>query len=361
MIREINAGLYAYDAALLVEALGKLTTHNDQREEYLTDVVGLFVDSGRAVGAFEAADATEVRGCNDRVELAALCALLRDRTNTALMLAGVSIADPATTWIDVTATVGRDAVIEPHTQLRGATRVAEGAVVGPDSTLIDTFVGEGARVVRSHAVGARLGPRAQVGPFAYLRPGTVVGDEAKVGAFVEVKNSEIGAGAKVPHLSYVGDATVGPAVNIGAGTIVVNYDGVGKHHTTIGEAAFIGCDTSLIAPVEIGAGAYVAAGSVINRSVPPGALGVTRSPQREIGGWVPRRRAGTKSAQAAQAAQATAAAAQGGAAADRRAEGAGGAGADGSAVPSATGAAQLATPPAGEGADRTGGDPAAGA
>lgn len=304
-LREINAGLYAFDAALLTQALGKLTAHNDQGEEYLTDVIGLLFDSGCTVAAHTAADPVEVRGCNDRAELAALRALLRDRVNVAWMRDGVSIIDPATTWIDVTATIAADAVIEPNTHVRGASHVAAGAVVGPDTTVIDTRVAEGAQVVRSHVLEARIGPRALVGPYAYLRPGTVLHEGAKVGTFVEVKNSELGAGAKVPHQSYVGDATVGPRANLGAGTIVVNYDGQRKHHTEIGEAAFIGCDTSLVAPVTVEPGAYVAAGSVITRDVSAGALAVTRAPQREIEGWVERRRPGTKAAAAAAAAKAT--------------------------------------------------------
>jgi bifunctional UDP-N-acetylglucosamine pyrophosphorylase/glucosamine-1-phosphate N-acetyltransferase len=299
-VREINAGSYVFDAGRLRDALGKLSTDNDQGEEYLTDVFGLLVAAGEPVGVHLAADATETLGCNDRVELAGLRRLLRDRVNEGWMRSGVTICDPATTWIDVTVTVRRDAVIDQNTQLRGATVVDSGAVVGPDVTLVDTVVGAGATVLRSHAVGAEIGPRASVGPYAYLRPEATLREAAKVGTFVEVKKSEIGVGAKVPHLSYVGDATIGARANIGAATIFVNYDGVAKHHTTVGEAAFIGCDTSLIAPVEVGPGAYVAAGSAITRDVPPGALGVTRAPQRSIEGWVAKRRAGTRSAEAAE-------------------------------------------------------------
>nr|WP_091673467.1 bifunctional UDP-N-acetylglucosamine diphosphorylase/glucosamine-1-phosphate N-acetyltransferase GlmU [Micromonospora auratinigra] len=298
-LREINAGIYAFDVARLREALGKLSTDNDQGEEYLTDVFGLLRDAGEPVAVHCAADHVETLGCNDRVELAALRRLLRDRVNEGWMRTGVSILDPHTTWIDVTVTVERDAVIDQNTQLQGTTTVGAGATVGPDSTLIDTTVGEGASVVRTHAVGAEVGPRATVGPFAYLRPAAKLAERAKVGTFVEVKNSEVGAGAKVPHLSYVGDATIGAKANIGAATIFVNYDGVKKHRTVVGEAAFIGCDTSLIAPVEVGPGAYVAAGSAITQDVPPGALGVTRAPQRSIDGWVARKRAGTASAEAA--------------------------------------------------------------
>ncbi|MCA2213850.1 bifunctional UDP-N-acetylglucosamine diphosphorylase/glucosamine-1-phosphate N-acetyltransferase GlmU [Jidongwangia harbinensis] len=299
-IREINAGIYAFDAALLREALGRISTDNDQGEEYLTDVFGLLADAGQPVGVYVAADAEETLGCNDRAELARLRALLRDRVNTAWMRSGVSILDPATTWIDVTVTLSPDAVIDQNSQLQGTTTVAAGAVIGPDTTLVDTTVGAGAVLLRAHSIGAQVGPEAQVGPYSYLRPGTLLGRKAKVGGFVETKNAELGDGAKVPHLTYVGDATIGAKANIGAGTIFANYDGVNKHHTTVGEAAFVGSDTVLIAPVEVGAGAYVAAGSAIQTAVPAGSLGVTRAPQRNIEGWTARKRPGTVSAEAAE-------------------------------------------------------------
>jgi bifunctional UDP-N-acetylglucosamine pyrophosphorylase/glucosamine-1-phosphate N-acetyltransferase len=301
-LREINAGIYAFDAALLREALGKLSTDNDQGEEYLTDVFGLLSSVGHAVGVFVAADADETLGCNDRAELASLRALLRDRVNTAWMRAGVSILDPSTTWIDVTVSLSPDAEIDQNSQLLGATSVGAGAIIGPDTTLIDTTVGAGAVVLRTHSIGAQIGPDATVGPFSFLRPGTKLGRKAKVGGFVETKNAELADGAKVPHLSYVGDASIGAKANIGAGTIFANYDGVNKHRTTVGDAAFVGSDTVLIAPVEIGAGAYVAAGSAIGTDVPAGNLGVTRAPQRNIEGWTLRKRAGTVSAEAAEAA-----------------------------------------------------------
>jgi bifunctional UDP-N-acetylglucosamine pyrophosphorylase/glucosamine-1-phosphate N-acetyltransferase len=299
-IREINAGIYAFDAASLREALGKLSTDNDQGEEYLTDVFGLLASVGQSVGVFVAADADETLGCNDRAELAHLRSLLRDRVNTAWMRSGVSILDPATTWIDVTVTLEPDAVVDQNSQLVGATTVAAGAVVGPDTTLIDTTVGAEATVLRTHSIGAVVGPAATVGPFSFLRPGTRLARKSKVGGFVETKNAELGEGAKVPHLSYVGDASIGAKANIGAGTIFANYDGVNKHYTIVGEAAFVGSDTVLIAPVEVGPGAYVAAGSAIAKEVPSGNLGVTRAPQRNVEGWTARRRAGTVSAAAAE-------------------------------------------------------------
>jgi bifunctional UDP-N-acetylglucosamine pyrophosphorylase/glucosamine-1-phosphate N-acetyltransferase len=302
VIGEINAGLYAFDAAMLTQALGKLTTHNEQGEEYLTDVIALLVDSGRMVLAHATEDPTEVLGCNDRAELAALRARLRDRINRYWMREGVSIIDPETTWIDVTVTLEPDTIIEPNTQLRGATAVRRDAVVGPDVTLTDVYVGEGASVVRAHAAQSHIGSGATVGPYAYLRPGTVLHSGSKAGTFVEVKNSEIGTGTKVPHLSYVGDATIGEHTNIGAANVVVNYDGVTKHRTVIGSHVRTGSDTMLVAPVTVGDGAYTAAGSVITKDVPPGALGVGRADQRNIEGWVERRRPGSAAAEAARAA-----------------------------------------------------------
>ncbi len=310
-IREINAGAYVFDAALLRDALGKLSTDNDQGEEYLTDVLGLLVAAGHRVGVARAADPDEALGVNDRVQLAALRALLRDRINEAWMLSGVSITDPATTWLDVTVRLERDAVVEPNTQLRGGTEVGVGAVVGPDTTLTDVYVGAGASVVRTHGSASRIGAGASVGPYAYLRPGTVLGDNGKIGTFVETKNSEIGAGTKVPHLSYIGDATIGENTNIGAATVTANYDGARKHRTVIGAHARIGVDNMLVAPVEVGDGAYTGAGTVVRRNVPPGALSVSGGPQRTFEGWVEQRRPGTAAAAAAAAARADRAAAAG--------------------------------------------------
>ena len=298
-VTEINAGVYAFEASLLAQSLGKLTTANAQGEEYLTDVIGLLVDAGHGVLAHATGDPTEVLGVNDRVELSRLRALLRDRINDGWMRSGVTIVDPMTTWIDVGVTLGRDTVIEPNTHLRGSTRVGEWAVIGPDTTLVDVVVGDGARVVRTHGEGVTIGPKANIGPFSYLRPGTELAERTKVGAFVEVKNSQVGAGTKIPHLSYVGDATIGEETNIGAANVVVNYDGVTKHRTVIGSHVRTGSDTMLVAPVTVGDGAYTAAGSVITRDVPPGALGVGRAQQRNVEGWVQRRRPGTKAAAAA--------------------------------------------------------------
>ena len=302
-IREINAGIYAFDARLLRAALAKLTSDNDQGEEYLTDVFGLLAAAGEPVAVHVATVAEETLGCNDRLELAGLRARLRDRVNAELMRSGVTILDPATTWIDVTATVEPDAVIDQNTQLRGATRVGAGATVGPDTTLIDTVVEAGATVLRAHAVQAQIGPSASVGPYAYLRPGTRLAHKSKIGTFVETKNSEIGEGSKVPHLSYVGDATIGEYSNIGAASVFVNYDGVAKHRTVIGSHARTGSDNMFVAPVEVGDGAYTGAGTVVRRDVPPGALSVSGGPQRIFDGWVESRRPGTAAAQAAKRAR----------------------------------------------------------
>lgn len=299
-IREINSGIYAFDAALLREALGKLSTDNAQGEEYLTDVFAILAGQGHPVAIEVAEFAYETLGCNDRAELAKLRVLMRDRVNEGWMRSGVLLLDPATTWIDVTATLEPDAVVDQNSQILGTSTVATGAVIGPDTTLIDTTVAEGATLLRTHSIGARVGASATVGPYSYLRPGTVLGRKSKIGGFVESKNAELGDGAKVPHLTYVGDATIGAKANIGAGTIFANYDGVNKHHTTVGEAAFVGSDSVLIAPVEIGPGAYVAAGSAVNKAVPAGHLGVSRAQQRNIEGWVARQRPGTVSADAAE-------------------------------------------------------------
>jgi bifunctional UDP-N-acetylglucosamine pyrophosphorylase/glucosamine-1-phosphate N-acetyltransferase len=309
-VREINAGVYVGDAAAVRSALGRIDADNDQGELYFTDVLALLVADGARVGGVVAQDADDVLGCNDRVELAARRRTLNGRVLEDLMRSGVTVVDPLTTWVDVTVTVGQDAVLEPGTHLQGATTVGDAAHVGPDTTLVDCAVAEGATVVRSHCIGAVIGPRATVGPFSYLRPGTDLARGSKVGAFVETKNVQVGEGSKVPHLSYVGDATIGTGSNIGAATVFVNYDGVAKHRTTIGDHVRIGSDTMLVAPVTVGDGAYTAAGSVITSDVPPGAMGVARAAQRNVAGWVRRRRAGSPAAEAAAAAEERAGAAR---------------------------------------------------
>ena len=300
---EVNAGVYVVDLALLDGALRKLSTNNSKGEQYLTDVVGMLVADGLVVGAHAAADWQDTLGCNDQVELAARRRTLNDRVLDRWMRAGVTVVDPASTWVDVDAELAPDVTLHPGCQLLGATTVAGGAVIGPDSTLTDTEVGAGARVVRTHAELAVVGADVSVGPFAYLRPGTWLDRGSKVGTFVETKNARLGVGSKVPHLSYVGDATIGEGTNIGAATVFVNYDGMHKHHTTIGDHARTGADNMFVAPVSVGDGAYTAAGSVITDDVPPGAMGVARARQRNVLDWVRRRRPGSAAADAAARAQ----------------------------------------------------------
>ncbi|MGI9062249.1 MAG: bifunctional UDP-N-acetylglucosamine diphosphorylase/glucosamine-1-phosphate N-acetyltransferase GlmU [Pseudonocardiaceae bacterium] len=302
-ITEINAGVYAFDATVLRAALGRLGTGNSQGELYLTDVLGLARAAGRPVGAHRCADPWLVEGVNDRVQLARLGTEYNRRLLEHWMRAGVTVVDPASVWLDVDVELAPDVVLHPGVQLLAGTRVGTGAVIGPDSTLTACTVGPGAAVVRTHAVQAAIGERASVGPFAYLRPGSALGTASKVGAFVETKNTTLGAGAKVPHLSYVGDGTIGEGSNIGAATVFVNYDGVAKHRTTIGAHARTGADNMFVAPVTVGDGAYTAAGSVITDDVPPGALAVARGRQRNVEGWVARKRPGTPAAEAAAGAQ----------------------------------------------------------
>ncbi|TDC53163.1 bifunctional UDP-N-acetylglucosamine diphosphorylase/glucosamine-1-phosphate N-acetyltransferase GlmU [Jiangella ureilytica] len=303
-IKEINSGIYAFDAAVLRDGLSRITTENAQGELYLTDVLGLARQDGRRVGAVVTDDPWQTEGVNDRVQLAAINRELNRRVTEKWMRSGVTMIDPATTFIDVTVVLERDVVLRPGVQLRGTTEVAAGAEVGPDSTLVDTVVGPGASVVRVHCDGAHIGAGATVGPFTYLRPGTVLEANAKAGAYVEIKKSTVGPGAKVPHLTYVGDATIGEGANIGAGTIFANYDGVEKHPTTVGKHVFVGSDSVLVAPVELADGSYVAAGSTVVSGTEPGELAVARGRQRNIAGWVARKRPGSKSAAAAEQAAA---------------------------------------------------------
>ena len=301
-VTEVNSGVYAFDAATLRHALTQLNTDNAQGELYLTDVIGIAREADRSVRGHRLDDAMVVAGVNDRVQLATLGAELNRRMNEKAMRGGATIVDPATTWIDVDVRIGRDVTILPGTQLLGATVIGDGATIGPDTTLTDVTVGEGASVVRAHATESVIGPRADVGPITYLRPGTELGEEGKLGGFVETKKAVIGRGSKVPHLTYVGDAEIGEHSNIGASSVFVNYDGVEKHRTTIGSHVRTGSDTMFIAPVTVGDGAYSGAGTVIKDDVPPGALAVSGGRQRNIEGWVQRKRPGTPAAEAAEAA-----------------------------------------------------------
>ncbi|MFD5032441.1 bifunctional UDP-N-acetylglucosamine diphosphorylase/glucosamine-1-phosphate N-acetyltransferase GlmU [Streptomyces sp. NPDC058405] len=302
-IREINSGVFAFDGQLLADALGKVRTDNSQGEEYLPDVLGILREAGHRVGASVAVDHREILGINNRVQLAQARRLLNERLLERAMLAGVTVVDPLSVFVDVTVTFEQDAVVHPGTQLLGVTHLGEGAEVGPNSRLKDTTVGAGARLDNTVAHGAVVGEAASVGPYAYLRPGTRLGAKAKAGTYVEMKNATIGEGTKVPHLSYVGDATIGEYTNIGAASVFVNYDGEAKHHTTVGSHCKTGSDNMFVAPVTVGDGAYTAAGSVITKDVPAGSLAVARGQQRNIEGWVARKRPGSASALAAQAAQ----------------------------------------------------------
>ncbi|WP_344101821.1 bifunctional UDP-N-acetylglucosamine diphosphorylase/glucosamine-1-phosphate N-acetyltransferase GlmU [Myceligenerans crystallogenes] len=301
-VREINTSTYVFDAVTLRHGLASLDRANAQGEVYLTDVIAFARKEGLGVRALITDDSMSVEGVNDRVQLAALGAEMNRRTLEAWMREGVTIVDPATTWIDADVELAPDVTILPGTQLHGATRIAEGATIGPDTTLRDTEVHDGATVFRTHAELAVIGEQATVGPFSYLRPGTVLGRKGKIGGFVETKNATIGEGSKVPHLSYVGDAEIGEHTNIGAASVTVNYDGENKHRTVIGSHARTGADNMFVAPVSVGDGAYTAAGSVIVKDVPAGALGVGRAQQRNIEGWVLRKRPASAAARAAEAA-----------------------------------------------------------
>jgi len=300
-IAEINAGIYAFGAAALRDQLANLTTDNAQGEKYLTDVIGLLRAAGSEVEAVPVSEPWLVAGINDRAQLAETSARLNALIVRGWQLNGVTIEDPATTWIDLTVRIEPDVTIRPGTQLKGATLIETGAIVGPDTTLVDCEIGRNAEVKRTDGTLAVVGAGASVGPFSYLRPGTALGADGKIGAFVETKNAKIGEGSKVPHLSYVGDASIGEQSNIGAGSIFANYDGVKKHHSEIGSHVRTGSHGVFVAPVRIGDGAYTGAGTVVRKDVPAGALAVNVAPQRNIEGWVQTHRPGTAAAQAAEA------------------------------------------------------------
>ena len=297
-VDEVATSVYAFDHALLRDAVGRLSTDNAQGEEYLPDVIAILGRDGHKLAAVTApAEATA--GCNDRVQLAHAHRVYNQRLLEAHMRAGVTVVDPATTWVDADVRIDPDVTIWPGCDLHGTTYVAAEAQIGPQTSLTDTTVGRRSELHRAVAVRATIGADVTVGPFAYLRPGTVLHDGVHIGTSVELKNSEVGAGSKVPHLSYVGDATIGEHSNIGAATVFLNYDGVQKHRSTVGDHVKVGGDNMLVAPVTIGDGAYTAAGSVITQDVPPGAMAVARARQRNVAGWVQRKRAGTPAAEAA--------------------------------------------------------------
>lgn len=301
-ITEINSGIYVFDAAVLRHGLDNLSSDNAQGELYLTDVISICNHQGGRVGAMVTDDIWQTEGVNDRIQLARMGKEMNRRILDSWMLAGVTIVDPNSTWIDVDVDLAPDVTLLPGTILRGATSVGSGATIGPDTMLTDVEVGAGAEVVRTHGSLAVIGEDATVGPFAYLRPGTELGAKGKIGTFVETKNAVIAAGAKVPHLAYAGDAIIDEGANIGAGTIFANYDGVHKSTTHIGRNAFIGSNSVLVSPVDIGDGSLVGAGSTITDDVPPGALALARGRQRNIEGWIAERRPGSKWHAAAQGA-----------------------------------------------------------
>ena len=298
LLTEVNSGVYAFDAKLLRESLAKLKTDNSQGEQYLTDVLGILRSEGFEVAAVATAE-ENILGVNDRRQLADAGAILRNRINNEWMLAGVTMVDPSSVWIDRTVVLESDVTILQNVSITGSSTIRGGSTIGPDCSLNDTVADQCATVVRTTSSGAVIGEGAHVGPYTYLRPGTVLGAGAKAGGFVEMKNANLGANSKVPHLSYVGDATIGEGTNIGAATVFVNYDGQEKHHTQVGSHVRIGSDTMLVAPLVIGDGAYTAAGSVITEDVPAGSMAVGRARQRNIVDWVLRRRPGSDSAKAA--------------------------------------------------------------
>jgi bifunctional UDP-N-acetylglucosamine pyrophosphorylase/glucosamine-1-phosphate N-acetyltransferase len=302
-VREINSGTYLFQARALSEALARVGLENAQHERYLTDAVELLAEGGSPVAAVPVDDPWLVQGVNDRVQLTAVAQELNRRIVRHWQLAGVTVIDPERTRIDATAALGIDVTLLPGSRLAGTTVVQDGALIGPDTTLIDCEVGEGAEVVRTHATSSRIGAGAHVGPFSYLRPGTALGQDGKIGAFCETKNVSIGARTKLPHLSYAGDAEIGTDSNIGAGSIFANYDGVHKHRSTVGSFVRTGAHNVFVAPVHVGDGVYSGAGTVIRDDVPAGALAMNVAPQQNHEGWVAVHRAGTGSADAAQAAQ----------------------------------------------------------
>ena len=288
-IKEVNAGTYAFAGAALADALDGISNDNSQGEYYLGDVLPLIREAGHPIAAYRAPDPGVNLGINDRVDLARATEETRHRLLEEHMRNGVTVIDPSSTWIDAEVELAPDVTLQPGTTLRGRTTVGAESVIGPMTTLLDARIGERVTIPHSYLTECEVGDGAAIGPFAYLRPDARLGDGSKAGAFVEIKNSEIGVGAKVPHLSYVGDADIGARANLGAGSITANYDGFRKHRTKVGEDAKVGVDTSLVAPVEVGPGAYTGAGSVITDDVPAGALGITRAEQENVDGFAERK------------------------------------------------------------------------
>lgn len=285
-VREINSGVYCFDLDFLKEAVKELKTDNVQGEFYLTDTVAICNAQGKKAVAWKIDDFEEVQGINDRKQLSEAGKVLFRRKNDALMAEGVTLISPETTFVDPDAEIGRDTVLEPFCTLKGKVKIGSGCVVGPRSELQDATLGNDVRFWQSIAVEATLGDGCNIGPFAYLRPQTALADRVKVGDFVEVKNSNIGEGSKLPHLAYIGDSDVGSGVNIACGTITCNYDGFHKYRTTIGDRVFVGCNTNLVSPVKVEDDVYIAAGSTVTKDIPAGNLAVAREKQKNIEDWV---------------------------------------------------------------------------
>ena len=294
-ISEVATGTYAFRREDLFKALPLVGRENAQREYYLPDVLGILREKGETIVVVRADNGGAV-GANSRLEMARATAVMRLRINEGLMEHGVTLVNPNATYIDAGVRIGADTVIHPNTSLGGETRIGRGCVIGPSARIVDSRIEDGAEVRESVVTGSRIGREATVGPYAHIRPGTVLGPRTKAGSFVEIKASRIGEGSKVPHLSYVGDAVIGRNVNVGAGTVTVNYDGYSKHRTVIGDDVRIGSDTMLVAPVRIGKGAVTGAGSTITKDVPPGALAVERGDQRVVRGYRARKDAQMKDA-----------------------------------------------------------------
>ena len=289
-IGEINTGIYCFEAAPLFAALAGLTCNNAQQEYYLTDVLAILAQAGQRVGAVEVADFQETLGINSRLQLAEAEKILRQRKLLELMDSGVTVMDPASTFVDASVSIGEDTVLYPFTWLEGETTIGRNCRIGPNSRIADSQLGDAVTLHFSYAHECKIADGVTVGPYVHLRPDSELATGVKVGNFVEVKNSRVGVGSKLPHLSYIGDADIGSGVNIGCGTITVNYDGKKKHRTVVGDTAFVGCNSNLVAPVSVGAGSYIAAGSTITKDVPDGALGVGRARQSNIAGWVEKKK-----------------------------------------------------------------------
>jgi bifunctional UDP-N-acetylglucosamine pyrophosphorylase/glucosamine-1-phosphate N-acetyltransferase len=284
-VHEVNSATYCFDTQLLLNALQSITNQNAQGEYYLTDCIDILRREGNRIAAYCVNDASEILGVNDRVQLAQVEHIFRQNIRVQHMRNGVTLVDPASIYIDTEVSIGADSVLLPGTILRGKTVIGSACEIGPNTEITDCQVGDETIITHSVLVESSIGDQVNMGPFAYIRPGSKIQNQAKIGDFVEVKNSTIGQGSKVPHLSYIGDADIGSGTNIGCGTITVNYDGISKHRTHVGNNAFIGCNSNLVAPVTVGDRAYIAAGSTITDNVPDGALGIARQRQATKEGY----------------------------------------------------------------------------